>query len=711
MGDVARFAAPDAATARRLETLHKLIAPSRVAIIGASGDHSKTAGRPAHYLSQHGFGGEVFLVNPRYQAIDDRRCYPSVDALPETPDVGLIVLGVERVADAVRDLARRGTPAAIVLSGGYAEVGEVGRLRQEELRRAAGAMRLLGPNSMGVVNISTGLTLSPSSSLELKPLQLGHIGLVSQSGGVLGSLLSRATARGVGFSKLVATGNEADLDVLDILEYLLQDDETNVIALYLEGLRNPGRFRALAQQAAEHGVPIVVHKVGRSDAGARSAVSHTGALAGADELYDALFEQLGVYRTRTFGELIDVPAALASGRRMTGNRLAILTSTGGAGVLVADSCGVLGLETPPPDEPTRQRLAQVLVGEGAVPDRNPVDVTLAGLKSEILSEATAALLDSPTYDAAVIIVGASGLANPDLAAGSIVASLSSSDKPVLAYVSPYAPSILQHLNQRGVPTYDTPEGCAAALAALHRYAASPAPGAGASTPVGALPPALHHLPHGALNEYEAKRLLADFGIPAVRETIAATPVEAGAVAASFGERVVLKILARDLTHKSDVGGVDVGVAAEAVADRATAMVANVRRQRPDLHLDGLLVQEQIGGIEMIVGVRRDPQLGAAILVGAGGVTAELLGDTAIRLTPVDFDTAQSMIASLKSAPLLRGYRGRPAADVDALARCIVALSNLAEALGDRLLEAEVNPLFVLPQGQGARAADALVILA
>jgi len=543
----------------------------------------------------------------------------------------------------------------------------------------------------------------------MQPLQQGSVGLVSQSGGVLGALLSRATARGVGFSKLVSTGNEADLDVLDILEYLLHDDETRVIALYLEGLRNGARFRELAEQAAHVGKPIVVHKVGRSEAGARSAVSHTGALAGRDEVYEALFTQVGAFRTRSFTELIDVTAALATGRRLHGNRLGVLTSTGGAGVLIADACGVLGLETPPPDPATAARLSSVLVGESAVPDRNPVDVTLAGLKSEIFSEASAAMLESPVYDALVTVVGASGLASPDLAAGPIVAAQATTAKPVVAYVSPYAPDILQRLNQQGVPTFDTPEGCAAALGALRQFAL-PFPRSNPNHPpvVGDPPP---DVPSGTLNELESKKFLQKFGIRCVRESAAATPQEAAQLAASFGGRVVaLKVLARDLSHKSDVGGVAVGVAIEEVSARGAALLAEVHRFAPTAHVEGLLVQEHLSGVEMIVGVRRDPLVGPIVLVGAGGVAAEVMHDTAIRLAPVSQGEARAMIDSLRSAPLLHGYRGRPLADIDALAECVVTLSEIAARLGDRLGEAEINPLFVLPAGQGAVAADALVVL-
>jgi acyl-CoA synthetase (NDP forming) len=450
-----------------------------------------------------------------------------------------------------------------------------------------------------------------------------------------------------------------------------------------------------------------VHKVGRSEAGARSAISHTGALAGRDEVYDALFTQVGAYRTRGFAELIDVPAALATGRRMRGNRLGILTSTGGAGVLIADACGVLGLETPPPDAATAARLAGVLIGESAVPDRNPVDVTLAGLKSEIFSAASSAMLESPVFDALVTVVGASGLASPDLAAGPIVAAQDTTDKPVVAYVSPSAPDIVQRLNQQGVPTFDTPEGCAAALGALRQFAAP----ASRSIPNRAPPSTdLLDLPSGTLNEVESRHLLARFGIRGVRESTAITPEEAARLAAELGSRVVLKVLARDVPHKSEVGGVAVGVLAADVASRAADMLAQVHQRVPEARVEGLLVQEQIDGIEMIVGVRRDPLVGPIVLVGAGGVAVEVMHDTVLRLAPVGLDEALAMIDSLRSAPLLRGYRGRSPADSIALAECIVALTEMAAQLGERLLEAEINPLFVLPAGQGAVAADALVVL-
>ncbi len=440
-----------------LSAIARLVKPRSVAIIGASADAAKTAGRPVAYLKKHGFAGAIYPVNPKVGEIDGIRCYADIDALPEVPDVGIVLLGAQRAHLAVRELAALGTGAAIVLASGYSETGAEGARRQAELIEAAGAMRLLGPNTIGLVNLTDNIPLSASGALEMDHFPVGNIGVVSQSGGILGALLSRAAARGIGLSKLVSTSNEVDLDLADFVDYLADDEATRVIALYVESVRHPDRFRAAALKAARAGKPVVAFKIGRSEAGARAAVSHTGALAGADRMYDALFRQAGVIRAQTFADLLDMPAALATGRALRGNRVAILTSTGGAGTLVSDSLGLSGFETPAPDEATAQRLRALQQGDHAALDRNPIDVTLAGLQPDLLRGAIRALLDSPSYDAVAIIVGSSGLAMPDLMAGAIQDCLPTSDKPVVAFVSPHAPQVASLLTARGVPAFSAPE--------------------------------------------------------------------------------------------------------------------------------------------------------------------------------------------------------------------------------------------------------------
>ena len=687
----------------------RLFRPGSVAVVGASSDATKTAGRPVAYLQKHGFAGAIWPVNPRASEIAGLTCYPDVAALPAAPDVGIVLVGPERAAQAVRDLASRGTAAAIVLAGGFGETGPEGALRQRELKLAAGSMRLLGPNTIGLVNLPDRIMLSASGALEVDDPPIGAISLVSQSGGILGALLSRAADRGVGLARLVSTGNEADIDAADMIEFLLDDDATRVIALYLEGLRRPDAFRRAALRAAALGKPIVAFKVGRSDSGARAAVSHTGALAGADRMYDALFRQLGVIRARDFSDLIDIPAALVCGRPLRGKRVAVLTTTGGGGTLIADCCGLAGLELPDPEAATTARLAALLDDEQAAADRNPVDITLAGVNPKVYRAAIEALLASPSYDALVVIVGSSALANPTLAADAIVECQGRSSKPIVAFLSPHAPHIVRLLNMKGIPAFATPEGCAAALDAMRRSAGGPRAAVSSRVPV--VQGDFGTLPTGPLDEAESKALFARFGVPGVREIVVRTPAEAEIAARGLGDRVVVKILARHIAHKSEVGGVRVGVApgeVAAVCGEMQARVLGAGLAAPD----GFLVQELVtGGVEMILGLVRDPQLGPAILLGMGGVAAELVGDTSLRLLPLTRADAVDMIAELKTARLLDGYRGAPRRDVAALIDAVLAFADMAETLGERLLEAEINPLFVLSHGAGVRAADGLAVVA
>lgn len=694
-----------------MDAIARLLKPRSVAIVGASADATKTSGRPVSYLVKHGFAGDIFPINPKVERIGELRCYPDVASLPAVPDVGIVLLGAEHAHVAVRALAARGAAAAIVLASGYTETGEAGARRQQQLIEAAGSMRLLGPNTIGLVNLTDHIVLSASGALEMDQFPVGAIGVVSQSGGILGSLLSRAAARGIGLSKLISTSNEADLEMADFIDRLADDEATRVIALYVETVRNPDKFRAATLKAARAGKPVVAFKIGRSQAGAQAAVSHTGALAGTDRMYDALFRQTGVIRAQTFDALLDIPAALATGRVLRGRRVAILTSTGGAGTLVSDSLGVAEFETPAPDAATAAALRALQTGDHAALDRNPIDVTLAGLQPDLLRGAIKALLASPSYDALAIIVGSSGLAMPELMAGAIQDCLPLSDKPVIAYVSPHAPEVGAVLTKRGVPAFSIAESCTVALAGMLEASRWRAPGA---MPLGAAPVSVDDLPAGSLDEAQAKQLFARFGVPCARDLVVTSPAEAEQAAREIGGPVVLKILSGEITHKSDVGGVAVNLAAEHVGERLTVMAAQVQA-RAGVRPQRFLVQPMVtGGTELILGMHRDP-LGTAILLGMGGVTAELFRDTVMRLLPqhggLSREDALEMARELKTWPLLDGYRGRPKADVESLAAAIVAFSQMVAQLGDRLIEAEINPLFVLPAGQGVSAADGVVVMA
>ena len=690
----------------------KLMEPGSIAVIGASTDPKKTAGRPIAYLQKHHFKGKIYPVNPRVEEIAGLKCYPDIESLPETPDVAIIMVGTDKALSAVQALAKLGTPAAIVLTSGFAEHGPEGLQKQEELIAAAGKMRILGPNTIGIVNVTDDIPLSPSSALEMDEFPKGGVSVISQSGGILGSLLSRAAASGLGLSKLVSTSNEADLGMADFVDYLIEDVSTKVIVLYIESIRHPEKFRAAALRAKQAGKPIVVYKVGKSEAGIKAAVSHTGALAGTDKMYDALFKQTGIIRANKFSDFLDIPAALSSGRVLKGKRVAILTSTGGAGTLVADSLGEWGFETPVPDEITAARLRALQPGDQAVLDRNPIDVTLAGLQPDLLRGAISALLDSPTYDALILILGSSSLSMPDLMAGAVRDCMQSSDKPVIAYVSPHAPIAGALMTKLGVPAFSQPESCSVALSSmLHANGLRGeiiATGSAAKIPSSLDIASLH----GSLNEHQAKNLFSAFGIPGVREVVAEAVNPNLELINGLGDKCVVKILSGAIIHKTEVGGVALNVPIAEVRAKLETMAIEVKAKTGST-IEEFLIQEMAsGGMEFIVGMHRDP-LGTAILVGMGGVTAELFKDTNMRLLSPGKSLSEAevleMLQDLKTWPLLNGYRGRPQCDINALVKAVVQFSVMVAALDDRLIECEINPIFVFPAGHGVKAADGIAV--
>ncbi len=694
-----------------MDSISRLFQPRSVAVIGASADPRKTTGRPITYLMKHGYAGKVYPVNPKADRIGDLPCYASIADLPEAPDVAIVLLGAARAHEAVRELAARGTAAAIVLASGFGETGEVGAARQAALMNATGQMRILGPNTIGLVNLTDRIILSASAALEMDGLIAGSVGLVSQSGGILGSILSRGVARGIHFSKLISTSNEVDLELSEFVEYLAHDPATRVIALYVETIRHPERFRRAVAFARAAGKSVVAFKVGRSEAGARAAISHTGAMAGSDRMYDAFFKQIGVIRAEQFNDLLDICSALTTTRALKGKRIAVLTSTGGAGTLVADSLGVSGFETPPPDLMTAQALRDLQKGDEAALDRNPIDVTLAGLDPVLLRGIIRAVLASPIYDALVVVVGSSSLAMPDLVADAIRDCLGDSEKPILAYVSPHAPNVVQVLEGRGIPAFLNPESCAVAFKAMETISLS----------LPTFTPLLNTPNHsalagreGALNEFEASQLFGHYGIHCAETQVVHSAQEAVAAAKKLNGPVVLKVLSSEILHKSEVGGVRLGLTTESLPQAFEQMVTDVQMHTGRAAKSFIIQPMLRAPAELIVGMHRDP-LGTALMVGMGGITAELMNDSVLCLMPPGMvaseEQALGLLKQLKSWPLLDGYRGKPKLDVSAAVQAIIGFSAMVASLGDQLLEAEMNPLLVMEAGQSAVAADAVVILA
>ena len=692
--------------------ISSLMTPKSIAVVGASTDPQKTAGKPIYYLQKNNYSGKIFPINPRAESIAGLQCYPDIASLPETPDVAIILVGTDLAIKAVQELAKINTPVAIVLTSGFAETGPEGLIKQNELIHAAGKMRILGPNTMGMVNISDQITLSPSGALAVDNILKGDVGLVSQSGGVLGALLSRATARGIGLSKLVATSNEADLNLADFIDYFVEDSSTKIILLYIESIRHPQQFRDAALRAKKAGKPIVVFKVGKSEAGMKAAISHTGAIAGSDRLYDALFDQVGVIRANQFADFLDIPVALGSGRKLLGKRVAVLTSTGGAGTLIADSLGDKGFILPPPDSLTIDKLAQLDLGDQAVLDRNPFDLTLAGLQPDILRGAIKALLESPSYDVLLLILGSSSVSRPELMVEAVKDSLQLTDKLILAYVSPHAPRAVEMMTKLGIPTFSQPESCAVALSSIFKNSMLSKFSTNISVPLELKNSSEYDQVHGALNEFNAKELFQKFGISIVNEAIVDTDLVDVSQFHHFGTEVVVKILSNEILHKTEVGGVSLKVPIQNIPKVIETMRATVF-EKTGIQIHQFTIQENVvGGLEMMIGMMKD-SIGTAILVGVGGITAELIQDSSLRLLgnqPLTEEDALEMLQELKIWPLLNGYRGKPKYDVSALLRTIVCFSELVLSFQDRIIECEMNPIFVFEEGFGTKAADGIVIL-
>lgn len=688
--------------------LDRLFRPRSVALIGASSDPGKIGGRPLHFLVKHGFTGNIWPVNPNAESIEGLPCYRNIESLPGGPDVAIVLVGPAHAEKSIRALREIGTGAAVVLAGGFGETGEDGLCRQNALLEAAGEMRLLGPNTIGLMNMTDGITLSASGALDAEDRYTGGVAVISQSGGILGSLMSRAAAQGVGLSQLVATGNEADIDVSDAIAYLAQDDATRVIALYLETLRKPDQFRRAAMEAAKAGKRLVIYKVGRSEAGARAAASHTGALAGEDRVFDALFRQVGAIRAERYSDLIDIPAGLAQAPSLRGKRIAVVTHTGGAAGLVADVCGIAGFDIPPPGPATTERLAALMQDAGFAPDRNPVDLTLAGLDPEVTYGAIMALAESDDYDAVIPVVGSSSVGRPHLVADPVIRAMESVEKPIIVYTSPSAPGIVKRLNAAGIPAFESPEACATLLQALRSKPAITSDTETSATRPTALPAAFQDAA-GPLNEAEAKRLFAAFGIDAVRETVITMAEEAPDAARAIGNPIVVKLLSRELLHKTEAGAVRLNVAPQDAATVCAEIEISARKAGVKAP-EGFLIQEQVTeSVEMILGFRRDPALGPAILLGAGGTLAEIYDDVAIALLPLGKNDIRRMIETLKLAPLLNGYRGHRPADTDGLVETVSHFADMCLALDQTLVEAEINPLFVGDTQSGIRAGDGVVV--
>ncbi len=669
-----------------------LLAPRRIALIGASADEARLTARPQRYLRRHGFVGEIFPVNPRAETVLGERAYASLADIPGDIDFAYILLGTENVEAQVEACAARGVPVACVLADGFAEAGPEGQARQARLLAAAraGGVRLLGPNSMGMVNLNAGTALSTNAALEAESLPAGRVALVSQSGSMMGALMSRGAARGLGFSHLVGTGNEADLTAGEVATLLVDRPEVDAILLFLEAIREPQHFAEAARRAHAARKPIIAFKLGRSPYGAELATSHTGALAGSDAAAEAFFRAHGILRVTMLEALLELPPLVigrtppARPRRAVG----VMTTTGGGGAMAVDALGVAGIEAKLPDT----RAAAALEAAKLPSHARLLDMTLAGTKPDRVAAGLTALRQAEDTDLALAVIGSSAQFRPADAVAGIVAA--TGEKPVAAFLVPQADASLRMLAEAGIAAFRTPESCADAVRA---FCAWRAPRAVPGDP----PPAIAL--SAAPDEAEARHLFASLGLGSDFAVFEEQPPD------GLRYPVALKILSADIAHKTEVGGVALNIPdRDALAREAAAMRARVATAAPQARIAGFLAQPMARGLgEAILGFRRDPEVGPIVLLGAGGVLSELHRDISLRLAPVSLAEAEEMIAEVRALKPLAGWRNLPRGDLATLADAVVAVSRLASL--PQVSEAEINPLIIHHEGEGLTVADAWVV--
>ena len=686
-----------------------LFEPRRIALIGASADTGKTTSRPQRFLRKHGYAGEILPINPSRPEVLGEKAYPSLDAVRGEIDHAYILLNGQAAVDALAACGRRGVKVASILAGGFADGGAAGASMQEELQRIVRetGIRLVGPNSIGTVSTAPPMALTANAAFAVDGLRTGDWAVVSQSGSLIGALLSRADARGIGFSRLVSVGNEVDLAVGELADLLVDDPKTKAILLFMETLRDGPRLARAARRAHAAGKPVIAYKLGRSDIGQELARSHTGAIAGSDATFDAFCRRHGIARVSMFESLVDVPALLVDRPPARGRRVAVATTTGGGAAMVVDQMAVAGLDIAGPPQALVDWLKPhgISAGEGRL-----VDLTLAGAKPAIVAGTIEHLLADDANDAVIFVVGSSAQFNPELAVEPLV-QFARSDKPFAVALTPSAEKSLALLTAAGVPVFRHPESCAEAMAVcLLRTAPQPEP-------------ALAEPSRAARDAFEAGRVsgfderrAADFftalGVPVARSMAVPDAKRIVSAVNEVGGPVALKILSPDIAHKTEAGGVALGVPdGPTAAVAAREIVRRVRAHHPDARLDGFLVQKMERGLaEVILGFRRDPLVGPTVTVGLGGVLAEIYKDAATRLAPVDEAEALRMVAEVKGLATIRGYRNLPRGDVAALARAIAAFSTLAHDAFAAVAEAEINPLLVKRDGEGVVAVDGLVVL-
>jgi acyl-CoA synthetase (NDP forming) len=682
-----------------------LFAPKTIALVGASGDQQKHTSRPQRTLRKHGFQGKIIPINSTRDEVGGDKAYPTLLDVPDNIDHAFIMVPREAVPQVIAQCAEREVSVATIFTDGFAETGAEGRRLQEDIiaTARAGGVRILGPNCSGIYSSTPACALSINAAVEKLEIVPGPLAIISQSGSMTGGLMSRGLGRGVGFSRIVSIGNESDLTVGEITDWLVDDPETGAVLLFIETFRDADRLAQAARRAVEAGKPVIAYKLGRSDVGRDLAASHTGAMAGGDEVANAFFRAHGILRVDSLETLFELPTMLAGRRPSRTHRVAVMTTTGGGAATVVDRLGTLGVDVVAPSDAVVQNLASKNIN---IPRGRLTDLTLAGTKADVYSAVASELLASDHCDMLVAIAGSSAQFQPEITVGPLVKA-EKHGKPLAVFIAPHAEAGLNQLAEAGIAGFRTPETCADAVHAWSRWTMPVAAPEANAQVVSKVHDAIASLGGRRPNEVEAAKIFAAVGIA----TAPATVIDRPDTAVDLQFPVVAKILSADVPHKTDAGGVMLNLkSAGELASAAATILDRVSAKHPEAKLDGILVQqmERESLAEAILGFRRDAEVGPIVVLGVGGILAEVYKDAAIRVAPTTMEVAHEMIEEVRGLAIIRGFRGLPEGDIQALAKAIVSMSQLAAI--DAIADAEINPLFVKASGQGVMAVDGLVIL-
>jgi len=690
--------------------------PRSVAMIGAAptGKH-RTRGQLVRYLVGVGYEQKIYPINPSYQEVDGHRCYASVNDIGADVDVAVLALPAALIAEQLENCVRAGVKNAVILSAGFVEAGAEGAALQQravEIARASG-LRLLGPNCQGFYNIPGKVTttfsptVAPAAGGAYQPVSNKRVGIIAQSGGIGYSLFARGRAAGLGFSYIVSTGNEADLTSSDFLEFMVQDERTDVIVLFCETVRDPERFIRVLAEAQRIGKPVIALKVGKSAAAQRAAASHTAALTGWDTGYRAVFERYGVIQVEHPDEAIAVAGTFATCPLPKGRRAGIITVSGGGGALMADMLSANGLTLPELRAATRATIEAYIPSHGSTV--NPIDLTLNSV--DLVMPTLELLEQSDEVDLIALVT--------QLASGEILpidpvrmrAIMDRQTKPVVTwtYTLP-SPAGHQVASEGGLFLHPDLRNCGRSAGALVNFAMARQPAA--PEPVMPASHAVEPETRPVITEHETRRILAAYGMPAGKEGLATSCAQACTIAARIGYPVALKIHSADLPHKTEAGGVVLGItdaaALEAAYDR---ILASAKAYKPDARIDGVLVQAMAPkGYEVVIGMVNDSSFGPIMMVGLGGIAIELFGDVVHAPAPVSADQARAMLKRLKSSRLFEGFRGAKPVDTGPLADLVALVSRIALDHRERIAEMEFNPIILHADGSGITVADGLMIL-